>query len=98
MAALQQLLPHRVRASRDGAVIVIPSEDVVPGDVIFLTAGDDVPADCRLLEAFGVRVNNATLTGEARPLARDIRTDAHGDLLTSRNVLLAGTAGNRRKP
>jgi calcium-translocating P-type ATPase len=92
MAALQRLLPHRVRARRDGAAVVIPSEEVVPGDVIFLTAGDDVPADCRLLEAFGVRVNNATLTGEARPVSRDIRGDADRDLLRTRNVLLAGTA------
>jgi calcium-translocating P-type ATPase len=92
MAALQRLLPHRVRARRDASVVVIPSEEVVPGDVIFLTAGDDVPADCRLLEAFGVRVNNATLTGEARPLSRDIHADAEGDLLQARNVLLAGTA------
>ena len=91
MAALQRLLPHRVRARRDGSVVVIPSEEVVPGDVIFLTAGDDVPADCRLLEAFGVRVNNATLTGEARPISRDLRAAPDSDLLRSRNVLLAGT-------
>lgn len=92
MAALQRLLPHQVRAQRDGAVVVIPSEDVVPGDVIFLTAGDDVPADCRLLEAFGVRVNNATVTGEARPVSRDARLSTEEDLLRSRNVLLAGTS------
>jgi P-type E1-E2 ATPase len=60
MAALQSLLPHQVRACGTNRRSVIPSEDVVPGDVIFLTAGDDVPADCRLVEAFGVRVNNAT--------------------------------------
>ena len=71
MAALLSLLPHEVRALRDGATVVIPSEDVVPGDVIFLTAGDDVPADCRLIEGFGVRVNNATVTGESRPVSRD---------------------------
>ena len=92
MAALQRLLPHQVKVLRDGAVAVVPSEDVVPGDVIFLTAGDDVPADCRLIEAFGVRVNNATLTGEARPLSRDVRPSAETDLLKSRNVLLAGTS------
>jgi sodium/potassium-transporting ATPase subunit alpha len=73
MAALQRLLPHQVRALRDGATVVLASEDVVPGDVIFLTAGDDVPADCRLVEGFGVRVNHATITGEARPVSRDTR-------------------------
>jgi sodium/potassium-transporting ATPase subunit alpha len=92
MAALQRLLPHQVKAQRDGAVIVIPSDDVVPGDVILLSAGDNVPADCRLLEAFGVRVNNATVTGEARPLSRDAHVSEEPDLLRSRNVLLAGTS------
>ena len=71
MSALQRLLPHEVRAQRDGTVAVIPSEDVVPGDVIFLAAGDHIPADCRLLGGFGVRVDNATITGEARPVSRD---------------------------
>jgi calcium-translocating P-type ATPase len=92
MAALQRLLPHQVRAQRDGLVTVIPSEAVVPGDVILLSAGDNVPADCRLLEAFGVRVNNATVTGEARPVSRDAGPGTSDDLLRSRNVLLAGTS------
>jgi calcium-translocating P-type ATPase len=92
MAALQRLLPHQVRALRDGSAVVIPTEDLVPGDVIFLGAGDDVPADCRLVEAFGVRVNNATVTGEARPVSRDTNPSGETDVLRSRNVLLAGTA------
>ncbi len=92
MAALQRLLPHQVRVYRDGAVAVAPSEDVVPGDVVLLSAGDNVPADCRLLEAFGVRVNNATLTGESRAVPRIAGDCADGDLQRSRNVLLAGTA------
>jgi sodium/potassium-transporting ATPase subunit alpha len=91
MSALQQLLPHQVRVQRDGTAKIIPAEDVVPGDVIFLSAGDDVPADSRLLEGFGVRVNIATLTGEARPISRDAETTSDDDLLRSRNVLLAGT-------
>jgi calcium-translocating P-type ATPase len=92
MAALQRLLPHQVRAQRDGSVVVIPSEALVPGDVILLSAGDDVPADCRVLEAFRVRVNNATVTGEARPVSRDVHPCDESDLLRSRNVLLAGTS------
>jgi magnesium-transporting ATPase (P-type) len=92
MAALQRLLPHQVRALRNGTTVVLASDDVVPGDVIFLTAGDDVPADCRLVKAFGVRVNNATVTGEARPVSRDARPSTEADLLRSRNVVLAGTS------
>src|SRR6187200_49194 len=55
MAALQRLLPHQVRVLRDGAAVVLPAEEIVPGDVIFVGAGDDVPADCRLIEAFALR-------------------------------------------
>jgi sodium/potassium-transporting ATPase subunit alpha len=92
MASLQRLLPHQVRVQRDGVAAVIPSEDVVPGDVIFVGGGDDVPADCLLIEAFTVRVSNATITGESRPVTRDAGPSAEADLLRSRNVLLAGTA------
>ena len=92
MTALQRLLPHQVRAQRDGTAIVIPSEALVPGDVVFLTAGDDVPADCRLVAGFGVRVSNATVTGEAQPVSRDTRPSAEDDLLQAGNVLLAGTS------
>ena len=92
ISALQRLLPRQVRGQRGGTVSVVPSEDVVPGDVIFLSAGENVPADCRLLEAFGVRVNTAPITGEARPVSRDTRAGTSDDLLASRNVVLAGTS------
>jgi magnesium-transporting ATPase (P-type) len=58
MAALEQLLPHQVKAVREGKVHPIPAEGLVPGDVIVLAAGDDVPTDARLVEAFGVRVED----------------------------------------
>jgi sodium/potassium-transporting ATPase subunit alpha len=73
MAALQKLLPHQVKVIRDGKVNQILAEQLVPGDVILLDDGDDIPADCRLIEAFGARVNNATVTGESVPQARDER-------------------------
>jgi P-type E1-E2 ATPase len=92
MAALQRLLPDQVRVQRDGAVAVVSADELVPGDVVFLTAGDHVPADCRLIEAFGVRVNIASVTGESRPVSRDARAEPHEELLRSRNVLLAGTS------
>jgi calcium-translocating P-type ATPase len=92
MAALQRLLPHQVKVLRDGKVWQAPAEELVPGDVIFLDGGDDVPADCRLVEAFGVRVNNATVTGESLPQARDACPSAEEELLQGRNILLAGTS------
>jgi hypothetical protein len=101
MAALQRLLPHQVKVLRDGKVRQAPAEELVPGDVLFLDGGDDVPADCRLLEAFGVRVNNATVTGESVPQAREARPAGEDELPHSRNVVLAGTSlvsGQARGP
>jgi magnesium-transporting ATPase (P-type) len=90
--ALQNLLPRRVRAVRDRVVTEISTDDLVPGDLVLLREGEDVPADCRLIEAFGVRVNNATVTGESLPKARDAGPSSEEDALRARNVLLAGTS------
>jgi calcium-translocating P-type ATPase len=92
LAALARLLPRRARVLRGGRVLQAPPECLVPGDVILLEAGDIVPADARLLEARGLRVDLATLTGEARPRARSA---APCELLAAReapNLVLAGTS------
>jgi magnesium-transporting ATPase (P-type) len=89
--ALERMLPHQVKVLRDGAFALSPAAELVPGDVVSLEAGDLVPADCRLVEAFSVRVNNATVTGESAPLARDARPSTEEGLARSPKVLLAGT-------
>jgi calcium-translocating P-type ATPase len=92
LAALMRLMPHRTKLMRDGHAVLLPTADVVPGDVILLAEGDNVPADCRLIEAFGVRVNNATVTGESVPQARRAKSAMTEDLAASHNILLAGTS------
>jgi calcium-translocating P-type ATPase len=92
ISALQKLLPYYVKVLRDGEVGLILAAGLVPGDVILLQEGDNVPADCRLLEAFSLRVNNATVTGESRPQARDSEPSSEENLEHSRNTLLAGTS------
>ena len=57
---------------RDGAFCELPRRQVVPGDVIRLTAGDVVPADARLLEARDLHVQQAALTGESLPAEKDL--------------------------
>ncbi len=92
LAALQRLLSHRVKALRGGETREIPTEDLVPGDLIFLAGGDEIPADCRLIEAFSVRVDTATVTGESLPRSRDAEPTGETSLLLARNILLAGTS------
>jgi calcium-translocating P-type ATPase len=90
--ALKALLPHQATVRRDGVAVQVETGLLVPGDLILLQEGDDVPADCRLIEAHGVRVNNATVTGESLPKSRYPEPADEDDVLKSRNVLLAGTS------
>jgi len=91
LAALRQLLPQRVPVRRGGAVQEIDAAELVPGDIVLLAEGAKVPADCRIIEAWGLRVNLATLTGESRPRARQADAEASEDPLAAHNLLLAGT-------
>ena len=90
--ALRKLLPQVVKVMRDGQLTTVPGEQLVPGDVILLEAGDNVPADCRLVAGNNVRVNASTITGESLPKARTAEQGGEGNLLDTRNVLLAGTS------
>ena len=90
--ALQKLLPNYVKVMREGEISRVLASELVPGDIVFLQEGDNIPADCRLLEAFSMRVNNATVTGESQPKARDEEPSLEENLEHSRNTLLAGTS------
>ncbi len=92
LAALLKLLPQEVKVLRDGKATSLAVTRLVPGDIVLLEQGDNIPADCRLIEAFGVRVNNATITGESLPKARNAEPSAADGLIDGNNILLAGTA------
>ena len=89
--ALQRLLPLEITSVRNGVAARVAVETLVPGDLIFLEAGDNIPADCRVVEAFDLRVNVATVTGESHAVTRDSEPGADAEILHSRNGLLAGT-------
>jgi sodium/potassium-transporting ATPase subunit alpha len=86
LMALRQLLPPQVDVLREGRVVPLPVEQLVPGDVVRLAQGDHLPADCRLIEAFGVRVDTATVTGESLPQARDAGPSEDGALIRGQNI------------
>lgn len=86
---LQKFLPFSVRTIRSGREREIPSQFVVPGDIILLTEGLKVPADARLLETSYLMVNNAPLTGESESVL--LSSEPSGaELLESRNLAFAG--------
>jgi magnesium-transporting ATPase (P-type) len=68
--ALKQILPQAARVRRDGAVVEIRAEDLVPGDAMLLEAGDKICADGTLRAAHELRVDMSALTGESEPVPR----------------------------
>lgn len=72
--ALSALMPHKATVLRDEDQKLIPPSHLVPGDVVFLQAGDRVPADMRLLSLKNLQCDESALTGESLPVAKRIET------------------------
>src|SRR5262249_10043813 len=70
--ALQKMMIVKARVRRDGELLEIPAEQLVPGDVVSIEAGDVVPADGRLLSAATLEVAEAALTGESMPVSKGV--------------------------
>ncbi len=68
--ALQQMSSPYSRVKRNGRVIKIKSEDIVPGDIVLLEAGDAIPADMRLINSSSLKIEEASLTGESVPVEK----------------------------
>jgi Mg2+-importing ATPase len=79
---------------RDGAWCEIARHDLVPGDIIRLSAGDQVPADARLLETRDLHLQQAALTGESMPVEKDANElpTAPRQLAEARNMVFLGTS------
>ena len=94
VATLEHLLPAHARVIRDGEEVEIPAADVVPGDVLVLAEGDNIPADARVVEEYGLRANHASLTGEAVPVRKMAEASLREGLteLERPNLVFAGTS------
>ncbi|TZE81826.1 calcium-translocating P-type ATPase, PMCA-type [Calorimonas adulescens] len=68
LEALKKLTKPNAKVMRDGNIQVLPTRELVPGDIVILEAGDFVPADGRLIEAVNLKVNESSLTGESVPV------------------------------
>jgi P-type Ca2+ transporter type 2C len=80
MNALKSMMKATARVRRDGAEAQIPADQVVVGDVVLLAAGDEVPADGRVITASALQIDEAALTGESVPAAKDAQTLSGDDL------------------
>ncbi|MGZ4643223.1 MAG: cation-translocating P-type ATPase, partial [Blastococcus sp.] len=80
MNALKAMVKATARVRRDGSEAQIPAEEVVVGDVVVLAAGNDVPADGRIIEATALQIDEAALTGESVPASKGTQAPEGADL------------------
>lgn len=91
-AALQQLVKVMAKVRRNGSVITIDSEELVPGDIVYLESGNKVPADVRLIEVNDLKVDEAFLTGESEGIVK-MTDPLEGELVAGdrKNMSYAGS-------
>jgi len=95
---LKKIVRHMARVVRDGEEHVIDNEELVPGDIIILEAGDIVPADARLIETHNLEAVEAILTGESASSAKKTEVLEKGAPLADReNMVYFGTNISRGK-
>ncbi|MBI3173013.1 MAG: cation-translocating P-type ATPase [Chloroflexi bacterium] len=93
LAALKKLAAPDAQVIRDGHRQAVPARSLVPGDVVYLEAGNYVPADVRLLEAVNLRIEEASLTGESLPVQKNAASvlDRNVPLGDRKNTAFMGT-------
>ncbi|MBC7229981.1 MAG: calcium-translocating P-type ATPase, PMCA-type [Actinobacteria bacterium] len=93
LESLKKLSAPTARVVRGGKEMSIPSSELVPGDLILLEAGDRIPGDARLVEVHGLRLEEASLTGESGAVDKNASCHAPGSLPPGdcRNMVFTGT-------
>jgi Ca2+-transporting ATPase len=93
--ALKKMIPSYARVIRDGTETKVPTSDIVPGDVIIIEEGDNIPADARLVEAQDLRVDNSAFSGESElshKMAEGFQDGKDFLWLEMPNLIFAGTS------
>jgi sodium/potassium-transporting ATPase subunit alpha len=93
MDSFKNLVPDQANVLRDGKLQTINAREVVVGDVIQVKGGDRIPADIRVIEASGMKVDNSSLTGESEPQARTPEF-THENPLETKNIAFFSTNCN----
>lgn len=94
---IKKLASPHATVLREGTKTKILAQDLVPGDIVFLEAGDRVPADLRLIETHSLAIDEATLTGESVPVEKDATVVYKGEvpIADQKNCAFMGTAITR---
>ncbi len=80
LAALKKMAAPEAQVLRDGHRIMVPSRELVPGDIVFIEAGNFIPADIRLLDAVNLSIDEASLTGESVPAKKNAESNLLADI------------------
>jgi magnesium-transporting ATPase (P-type) len=92
LEGIRRLLSLEAEVIREGDRHTIPAEELVPGDIVRLESGDRVPADIRIVTARNLRLEEAVLTGESEPVAKDGEPVDEGALVADRgSMAFSGT-------
>lgn len=93
LASLKKFVETRATVLRDEREVIIPDNELVPGDIIVMQEGERVPADARLISIRNLRVSEAALTGESVPVRKSTDTPTWEELAVSerRNMIFRGT-------
>lgn len=89
--ALLRLLPQKAHVLRDGIEVIVPAEELVPGDLMILNDGDHISADARVTGSFSLSVDESTLTGESRPIRKSASEHRPDERHRDSNLIFAGT-------
>lgn len=88
MDAIRQMLAPKASVMRNGERATVDGSELVPGDIVIMEAGDRVPADCRLLQAHTLSVQEAVLTGESVPVEKQIEAVAPDAAIGDRSCMV----------
>lgn len=93
LAALKNMVKTNATVLREKREMIIPSEEIVPGDVIVLREGDKVPADARIFRSESLKIDEAALTGESEPVSKSIEPIDKKDTSPAdqKNMVFKGT-------
>ncbi|MFW5966032.1 MAG: HAD-IC family P-type ATPase, partial [Persicimonas sp.] len=92
VARLEERESESARVIRGGKEVEVKADQLVPGDVVSLVAGDVVPADCRIIEARDLEVDESSLTGESLPVEKGVRPSYAAAVAERRSMLYAETS------
>ena len=97
IVSLRQLAPPTTIVLRNGQLKEVETSLIVPGDILVLKTGQRVPADARLVEAFGLEVDESSLTGESFPIAKDVASILSSEtrITEQTNMVFAGSVITR---